>query len=82
MAHFAKIEDNKVTQVIVVSDNDCGGGIFPESDIIGNEFLNSIGLIGNWKQTSYNDSFRGIFAGIDMLYDSIEDRFISKEVIE
>lgn len=75
MAHFAKIEDNIVTQVIVINDEDCGGGIFPESDIIGNEFLNSIGLIGNWKQTSYNNNFRAIFAGIGMFYDVENDIF-------
>jgi hypothetical protein len=75
MAHFAKIEDNKVTQVIVVSDEDCGGGVFPESDLIGNGFINSIGLEGEWKQTSYNDNFRGIFAGIGMSYERIEDIF-------
>ena len=76
MAHFAKIENDIVTQVIVVSDEDCGGGIFPESDSIGNDFLNSIGLEGEWKQTSYTSSFRGVYAGIGYAYDRINDTFI------
>ena len=55
MAHFAKInEENIVQQVIVVNNSDCGGLEFPESESIGQSFINSIGLTGTWKQTSYN----------------------------
>ena len=55
MAHFAKIDENNIVQeVIVVSNNDCGNLSFPDSEVIGQSFLHSIGLIGNWKQTSYN----------------------------
>jgi hypothetical protein len=32
MAHFAKIENDTVTQVIVVSNDDCGGGDYPDSE--------------------------------------------------
>jgi hypothetical protein len=32
MAHFAKIENNIVQQVIVVSNDDCGGGDFPKAN--------------------------------------------------
>jgi hypothetical protein len=59
MAHFAKInEENIVQQVIVVNNSDCGGLEFPESESIGQSFINSIGLTGTWKQTSYNSNFR------------------------
>ena len=63
MAHFAKIEDNKVTRVIVVKNKDCGGGEFPESEAIGQAFVASLGLAGEWLQTSYNMNFRGRYAG-------------------
>ena len=30
MAHFAQVSGDVVTQVIVVSNDDCGGGEFPQ----------------------------------------------------
>lgn len=75
MAHFAKVENGIVTQVIVVSNDDCGGGDFPSSEIVGQDFLASIGLDGEWKQTSYNNNFRGRFAGIGFSYNAEEDVF-------
>ena len=78
MAHFAKIdENNKVVEVIVVNNSDCGNAEFPESEKIGQEFLTSIGLHGNWKQTSYNSSFRKNFAGFGYSYDETRDEFIA-----
>ncbi len=76
MAHFAQInDDNIVQQVIVVSNDDCGGGDFPESEPIGQEFIASIGLQGNWLQTSYHANFRGAYAGIGYRYDATTDTF-------
>jgi hypothetical protein len=70
MAHFAKINEfNIVEQVIVVSNDDCGGGNFPESEPIGQVFIASIGLEGLWLQTSYSGSFRGAYAGNGYWYD-------------
>lgn len=77
MAHFAKIENNIVTQVIVVSNDDCGGGNFPKSEPIGQAFIASIGLDGEWKQTSYSGSFRGCYAGIGSTYDEDADSFVA-----
>lgn len=76
MAHFAKIKNGIVTQVIVVGNEDCGGGDFPTSEPIGQAFIHSIGLDGEWRQTSYNAKFRGLYAGIGMTYDSDADEFI------
>lgn len=64
MAHFAQIENNVVQNVIVVSNDDCGGGEFPESEPIGQAFIASLGLTGEWLQTSYHANFRGKYAGI------------------
>ena len=69
MAHFAKIENDTVAQVIVVSNDDCGGGNFPESEPIGQAFIASIGLTGQWLQTSYHANFRGKYAGIGDMWD-------------
>ncbi|MFZ9891998.1 MAG: hypothetical protein ACO3FL_09140 [Ilumatobacteraceae bacterium] len=70
MAHFAKIETDTVTQVIVVSNDDCGGGEFPESEPIGKAFIGSLGLTGDWLQTSYHANFRGCYAGIGYTFDA------------
>ena len=71
MAHFAKIENGIVTNVLVV-DN--------EHEANGQEFLNSLGLEGTWVQTSYNANFRGKFAGIGDTYDADQDIFIAPVV--
>ena len=69
MAHFAKIDNDIVSQVIVVSNDDCGGGDFPESEPIGQAFIASLGLTGDWLQTSYHANFRGKYAGIGDVWD-------------
>jgi hypothetical protein len=77
MAHFAKInEENIVEQVIVVNNSDCGDLEFPESETIGQSFINSIGLNGVWIQTSYNGNFRKNYAGMGYTYDESRNAFI------
>ena len=76
MAHFAKIENNTVTTVIVVSNDDCGGGDFPESEPIGQAFIASLGLDGLWLQTSYHANFRGVYAS-GCTYDAQLDEFVA-----
>jgi len=76
MAHFAKVTNNKVTQVIVVADSDCGGGTFPASEAGGQAFIASLGLEGEWLQTSYNGNFRSRYAGIGFTYDAELDEFV------
>lgn len=78
MAHFAQIDtDNVVQQVIVISNDDCGGGQFPESEPIGQQFIASLGLSGQWLQTSYNGNFRGTYAGIGMIWNEQTQTFSS-----
>lgn len=79
MAHFAKIENGIVTTVNVVADSDCGGGEFPESEPIGQAFLASIGLDGEWLQTSYHANFRGAYAGVNYVYDADADVFVAPD---
>jgi hypothetical protein len=84
MAHFAKIDNGIVSQVIVVSNDDCAGGNFPASEAAGQTFIASLGLTGEWKQTSYNANFRGKYAGTGDTYDADADVFVSpvSEVVE
>lgn len=79
MAHFAKIVDNTVTKVIVVNNDDCGGGEFPESEPIGQAFIASIGLNGLWLQTSYHANFRAYYAGENYTYNADADVFIKPQ---
>jgi hypothetical protein len=83
MAHFAQINNgNIVQQVIVIANNDCGGGDFPESEPVGQQFIASLGIDGVWKQTSYNGNFRGKYAGIGDKYNAELDVFESPVAVE
>jgi len=62
MAHFAKVINNIVTEVIVAEQ------AFINSGSVGDSFL--------WVQTSYNNSFKKNFAGIGYTYDPTRDAFI------
>jgi len=77
MAHFAEIQNGIVSQVIVVSNDVCAGGDFPESEAAGQAFIASIGLSGEWRQTSYNGNFRSKYAGIGYTYDAENDVFVA-----
>lgn len=82
MAHFAQMQNNVVQKVIVISNDDCGGGEFPESEPIGQAFIASLGFDGEWLQTSYHANFRGRYAGIGYIYDAQLDEFVSPSLIE
>ena len=70
MAHFAELdENNKVIQVLGVRNEDA------PDETTGKAFLSNIGFEGNWVQTSYNNNFRGTFAGVGMIYDPVADEF-------
>lgn len=82
MAHFAQLnEDNIVTQVIVVSNQDTSDADGNEVEAIGAEFCNRL-LGGTWKQTSYNANIRKNYAGIGFTYDATRDAFIPPKPFE
>lgn len=72
MAHFAKVENGIVTQVIVVEQDVIDSGLFGEPSL--------------WVQTSYNTKngvhllggtpLRKNFAGLGFTYDAVRDAFI------
>lgn len=75
MAHFAKIEDGVVTDIIVVDNSDILDSEGSESEDIGKTFCSNL-LGGEWVQTSYNSNIRKNYASIGGTYDSTRDAFI------
>jgi len=78
MAHFAEIENNTVTQVLVVTNEDTSDTQGVEVESIG--VAHCVSLLGGlWKQTSYNGTFRKNYAGIGDTYDEGRDAFITPQ---
>jgi hypothetical protein len=71
MAHFARIENNLVAEVLVVHN---------DLEHRGADFLaNDLGLGGTWVQTSYNNNFRKQYASVGYTYDPIADVFVAPQ---
>ena len=82
MAHFAQLnEENLVTQVIVVANQDTADQDGVENEAIGIEFCTNL-LGGKWVQTSYNARIRKNYAGVGYKYDAALDAFISPQPFE
>ena len=82
MAHFAQLNDeNLVTQVIVVANEDTADQNGVENEAIGIEFCTNL-LGGRWVQTSYNANIRKNYAGIGYKYDATLDAFIPPQPFE
>lgn len=80
MAHFAQLDNNNIVQqVIVIGNEDCGGGEFPASEAVGQLFISSLGFDGIWKQTSYNNNFRKQYAGVGYKYLDAHDVFVAPQ---
>lgn len=76
MAHFAELDENNVVlRVIVVHNNETHGADGVEQEALGQAFCTNL-LGGNWKQTSYNHSFRKNFAQHGSKYDAALDAFV------
>ncbi len=63
MAHFAQVTNGVVQQVIVVANSDA------PDEVTGQAFIASLGLDGEWVQTSYNAKIRGAYAGVGYTWD-------------
>lgn len=75
MAHFAKLDSNNIVVEVHVVNNDVLDNSNEESS--GIEFLTEwSGGYSNWKQTSYNATFRKNYASIGYTYDEVLDAFI------
>ena len=94
MATAALVDKNGIVrEVLVVNDDnfkDANGktisgpvGTFPQDELL-NEYMLSLGLwvedgLEEWRFTSYNNNFRGVYAGIGYTYDRMLDIFIAPE---
>jgi uncharacterized membrane-anchored protein len=70
MAHFARIENGKVAQVIVINNEVIGNPTALEGEAKGIAFCQSLfGAETQWAQTSYSGAFRGKYAGVGDTFD-------------
>jgi hypothetical protein len=81
MAHFAKLDENNIVlEVHVVNNETLDSSNEEESGI---EFLTEwSGGYSNWKQTSYNATFRKNYAAPNFKYDEELDAFIPPKPYE
>jgi len=83
MAHFAELDDNNVVQRVVVVGNDVATAAGPlganDMHVDGETWCINFFKTGNWKQTSYNNSFRKQYCGIGFTYDPAKDKFLSPQ---
>ena len=81
MAHFAQLDENNVvTQVIVVGNDDIKDVNGNEVESIGVAFCQKLlGADTNWKQTSYNSNMRVRYAGIGYSYNAELDAFVAPQ---
>jgi hypothetical protein len=83
MAHFAELDDNNVVQRVVVVGNDVATAAGPlganDMHVDGETWCVNFFKTGNWKQTSYNNSFRKQYCGTGFTYDPAKDKFLSPQ---
>ena len=94
MAHFAELKEmtdptgftsdsHQVVQRVVVVGNDVetAAGPLGENDmhVDGETWCVDFFKGGIWKQTSYNNNFRKQYAGPDMIYDPVKDKFLAQQ---
>jgi hypothetical protein len=81
VAHFARLENNTVSQVIVINNEVITDNNGVEQEQLGIDFCKSLyGEDTNWVQTSYNNSFRGKYACFGDIYDPVNDVFVEPVV--
>jgi len=77
--YFALMVDGIVEEVITVSSDNCDGLLYPESEPVGQAFIQSLGIDGVWVQTSVDGGYRKHFAGYGMIYNATADVFITPQ---
>jgi hypothetical protein len=82
MAHFAKVENATVVEVIVVNNETINDLPFPDSEPVGQEFIASLGLDGTWVECSYNANFRSAYPGNGYTWDGTNFAAPELEVAE
>ena len=84
MAHFVQLDENNiVTQVIVVANEDTADSNGVEAEEIGVAFCKKLlGAETRWKQTSYNGNFRKRYAGVGYSWNEELSAFIPPKPFE
>jgi hypothetical protein len=78
MAHFAKLDENNIVIDVNAVNNETLD--LENEEASGIAFLTEwSGGHTNWKQTSYNNSFRKQYAGIGFSYNPAADVFIAPQ---
>jgi len=77
MHYFALLENNRVTNIIIVNASDISNRKFPDSEKDGQFFLHSCGIAGNFLEVG-KAIHRG-FPRIGDTYDRDLDEFVSPE---
>ena len=70
MAHFARVQDGIVHQVLVVANEAMTDDDGTEQEALGQELLTGL-FGGEWVQCSYNGSMRGCYPGPGFLWDGV-----------
>ncbi len=94
MAHFAEIKEKQdptgfttdthwVVERVVVVGNDIAtsNGFLGDNDmhVDGETWCVNFFKGGTWKQTSYNNNFRKLYAGIGFIFDSVKNKFLVQQ---
>ena len=73
MAHYALVNEGIVTNVVTIANAAIDDLPFPESEQVGVAFIATLPDLaaqpGTWWQCSYNNNFRGVYAGIGFTFD-------------
>lgn len=77
--YFAQISNGLVVDVITVDKINCGNLQYPESEPIGQAYIASLGIQGEWLQTSVDGMFRKQYAGIGFSYSVEGDVFVTPQ---
>lgn len=80
MGYFAQLDDTDTVQQVIRIENEVLGEdmlAFPDTEAVGRLFIaNTLSLAGEWRQTSFNGSFRKRYAGIGYQFDRDRDEFV------
>ena len=77
MAHYAFLDENNVVIEVItgIDETELIEGLDPET-----WYVNFRGR--TCKRTSYNNNYRGVYAGIGYTYDAVNDVFVAPTPIE
>lgn len=77
MAYFAQLDENNTVINVISISNDVCPDPAPDNEQLGIDYIvDTLGLVGTWRQTSFHSSFRKNYASVGGTYSSDLDAFI------